>query len=509
MTLCEGMARARKATVRSPGKRSAPKAPTKPVRVADAAEMRRLETNAAELGVSNAMLMARAGEAVARFILERPKAPVVIFCGKGNNGGDGLAAASLLLKGKRDVHVVLVEGRVESPLAKELLADLPKSKAASWSGPKDAWSKPDLLLVDAMLGVGAKGALRGPYKQAAVWLNARRKAGQVVLSIDVPSGLGHAGAVQPSHTIALHAAKPGMSRATAGIVTVADIGFPAKSEECGLGDLDAAYVRPAWDSRKGDNGRVLVIGGSIPFVGAAYYAAMAAYRTGADMVHILAPLECATALRAMGPHAIVHDAPGARHLSPDAMASIKPLLAKCDAIVLGCGLGPSKQSRALAALVLDEAARRKLPVVIDAEALDAATPALLRRHGKRSVMTPHGGEFQRIAKKVASEEAVVAFARKHGVTVLRKAAIDVVTDGKRTRRSSRGHPAMTVGGIGDVHAGALGTMLAKGTAPFEAACATAYIVGAAGEVAASLRSYGTVATDVIEAIPVILARMGP
>jgi NAD(P)H-hydrate epimerase len=474
----------------------------------DAKQMRRLETNANELGVSNAMMMARAGQAVAEFVLARPDAGAILFCGKGNNGGDGLAAASLLLQAKRKVHVILVEGRVDTPLAKELLSGLPKKAVTHWEGRvRDGWQENDHVLVDAMLGVGFHGKMSGAYAEAARFLSTRARAGQVVLSVDVPSGLGAPGAVQPTHTLALHAMKAGMTKKNSGTILAADIGVPAKAEECGLGDLDAAYPRPKWESRKGDNGRVLIIGGSIPYVGAVHYAAMAAFRSGADLVHVVAPSECASALRAMGPHTIVHDAPGDRHLTPDALAVIKPLLARCGAVVLGCGLGPHPESRRLAGLVMDEAARKRLPMLIDAEALDAVTPALLRRHGGRIVLTPHGGEFQRIAHKAASAAHVVAFAKANKTTVLRKAATDVISNGADTRLSSRGHPGLTVGGIGDVHAGSIGALLAKGTPPFEAACAGAYLVGAAGEIAASLRSYGLVATDVIEALPAVLMRL--
>ncbi len=129
------------------------------------------------------------------------------------------------------------------------------------------------------------------------------------------------------------------------------------------------------------------------------------------------------------------------------------------------------------------------------------------RHGKRMVLTPHAREFQDLAGVAATKTNVVAYARRHGVTVLRKSAVDVVSDGERTRECRRGHPTLTVGGTGDVLAGITATLLAKGAAPFDAACAASYLLKSAGEVAASFRSYGASATDVAEAIPAVLVRL--
>jgi NAD(P)H-hydrate epimerase len=156
---------------------------------------------------------------------------------------------------------------------------------------------------------------------------------------------------------------------------------------------------------------------------------------------------------------------------------------------------------------LDAAADRDLPTVVDADGLDALDDAILARHGKRMVLTPHAKEFHDLAGRAATRSNVMTYAARHGVTVLRKSAVDVVSDGTSTRECRRGHPTLTVGGTGDVLAGVTGALLAKGAAPFDAACAASYLLKSAGEVAASLRSYGATASDVAEAIPAVLVRL--
>ena len=124
------------------------------------------------------------------------------------------------------------------------------------------------------------------------------------------------------------------------------------------------------------------------------------------------------------------------------------------------------------------------------------------------LLTPHAAEFKRLANRAPTTSSVAAFADEQGVVVLAKGAVDLVSDGMTTRSCRRGHPTMTVGGTGDVLAGVCGALLAKGADRLDAACAAAYLVGRAGEVAASLRSYGATATDIHEAIPSVLLSLG-
>ena len=478
----------------------------------DAAEARRLDLNAEELGVPVERLMANAGRALAKELARHAKRDdaILILCGKGNNGGDGFAAAADLQRQGRDVHLVLAEppARIRSPAALSHFKRLENGSWTVWKGRVEAAWKEAVVVADCLLGSGLAGAPRPPYDALVRFANARRKAGATVVACDAPSGWGTPTAVGADVTLALHRAQDGLSTAkAAGRVKVASIGLPARAADIGFGDLAAGYPDVAHDSHKGDNGLVLVVAGSATLAGAPRYASLGAYRSGADLVHVVAPPGLAATLRAWGPEAIVHEAGRGGHLTSAALPAIERLMDRCKAFVLGPGLGQHPATLLASRRVLEAAADRGLPTVVDADGLDALADPLLARHGARMVLTPHAREFSDLAGREATRANVQAYARQHGVTVLRKSAIDVVSDGTRTRECRRGHPTLTVGGTGDVLAGITGSLLAKGAAPFEAACAASYLLKAAGEVAASVRSYGATASDVAEAIPAILARL--
>jgi hydroxyethylthiazole kinase-like uncharacterized protein yjeF len=477
-------------------------------------EFRRLELNASELGVPVSALMQNAGRALAATIRRKlgRDGTATFYCGKGNNGGDGLVAAVDLLRTEHEVRIVLAEpaSRVSSPTVRAILSRLPAANLSSWAKAAKApqRTRPGDVLVDCLLGSGLSGTPRPPYDAMIARLNRAAAAGRTVISCDVPSGLGTPLAVRPAMTVAFHAMKEGMSRANSGNIQVAPIGIPPAARDAGIGDLDGAYRRPRHDSHKGDNGVILFVGGSIPYTGAPFYAGMAAYRTGVDLVHAILPSAAASVVRSFGPHIMVHDGNPGATLTTDALPIVDALLPRATALVLGCGMGSTDETRALAAEVLQLAASRSLSTVVDADGLDALTPSLLGRFGKRMVLTPHSREFLDLAGFEASEASVKRYAQAHGgVTILWKHQGAFISDGTIGRKSRHGHPTMTVGGTGDVLAGAVGAILAKGAAPFEAACAGAYLVGSAGEVAASLRSWGATATDVAEAIPSILLRL--
>lgn len=495
----------------------------------DAAEARRLDANAEELGVPVERLMANAGKALARELgrLARRQArgtpattnlaPILVLCGKGNNGGDGFAAAAELQAAGLKAHVILAEAprRIASPAARAHFARLAAGTWTVWKGAPRGESARARVVADCLLGSGLSGPPRRPYDAMVRWLQGRRRAGATVVSCDVPSGFGTPAALRPTATVALHRAQAGLSTANAGRIVVAPIGLPARAADIGFGDLLAGYPGVRHDSHKGDNGVVLVVAGSIPLLGAPRYVSLGAYRSGADLVHVATPPGAAPTLRSWGPEAIVHavgsksvgDPSSEGRLAPAALPAIERLMDRCRALVVGPGLGRHPTTLQATRLVLAAAADRGLPCVVDADGLDALDDDLLARHGKRMVLTPHAREFLDLAGRQATRGNVVAYARRHGVTVLRKSAVDVVSDGARTRECRRGHPALTVGGTGDVLAGITGALLAKGAAPFEAACAASYLLKSAGEVAASLRSYGTTAADVAEAIPAILVRV--
>lgn len=460
-------------------------------------EFRRLDLNSEEMGVPVMDLMDRAGKALADAAAAMaPTGRIVLLCGKGNNGGDGYAACAHLQAAGRDVVCVALE----SPTGVESRHYHDRCHGVvSWTDfdPADDSG----LVVDCLLGSGIIGEPRPPYDGAIDWLNAQPK----VLACDIPSAFQ----VRADTTVTFHAAKEGITKENSGRIIVADIGIPPEAaDRVGFGDLDVAYPRPGSDAHKGDHGRLLIVGGG-PFTGAPYYASVGAYRTGVDLALVYAPHAAAEHIRGYGPEPIVHDAGDGNHLDAGGARIIIDAMGKVDALVIGPGLGTHPDTIAAAGDILAAATDRELPVVIDADGLDAVTEEYLQANGHRTVLTPHAQEFRDLTGRDDADEATVAsYAKQHGVIVVRKGSIDVIASPERVKTCHRGHPCMTVGGTGDVLAGSIGALLAMGADAFDAACAGTYLVTVAGERAGEELSMGATALDVADHIPEVLARLG-
>ncbi len=471
-------------------------------------EFRRLDLNSEEHGVPVHKLMANAGTALATAVRSAhaakrlSKAPIVILCGKGNNGGDGFAASGVLDRWGIDHVVVQMDPDVRSEAAAGYLALVREGRLKPWKGTRRTQWK-GAIVVDCMLGSGIRDRPRAPYDAAIKWAN--KEAGHII-ACDVPSGFGTSLAIKPRTTVTFHAAKVGMTKATCGDIVVADIGIPDDAQDVGLGDLDAGFVRPGHDSHKGQNGRVMVVGGG-PFDGAPWFAAMGAVRAGADLVHVLSTDDVARTIKCWDPTPLVRGITSDNHLGPGCLAAATSMLHRIDALVVGCGIGSHEDTRRFVADLVTAAAKQGIWVVVDADGLDAIDEALLGDHGHHMILTPHGKEFEDLTGSPAEDDEISAFAAAHDVTVVCKRAVDRIVDAGTVRRCRRGHPTMTKGGTGDMLAGILGALLAKGADRFDAACAATYMAGCAGEIAASLRSHGAITTDMIEAIPLVLRRL--
>jgi ADP-dependent NAD(P)H-hydrate dehydratase / NAD(P)H-hydrate epimerase len=476
-------------------------------------DVRILDLNSAWHGVPPSRLMEAAGRAVADVALRRfrPRR-VLVVAGLGNNGGDGAVAAHHLAQAGCAVTVLYAgdPATVRTPearLARDRL-DARRVRVERWRSLerlREHVSDSDLV-VDALLGVGVAGPLREPARTIVRALNAARRP---LLSIDVPTGLGGALAVRPRATVTFHARKRGMSTATCGTILVRDIGIPAAAHGIGPGDLAVAYRRPHAQSHKGQNGRVLVVGGG-PYTGAPLLACLAAARTGADLVHLLAPRRAAAAAEAHTPDLIVHPGQGDRGLvEADADEAIR-ILPRFDALLIGPGLGRDAAAHRTAARILMAARSAHVPTVADADVLRVIgrDPRLLV--GRPTVCTPHTREFQdltgrRLAPSSdARAEAVGREARRLRTTILLKAPTAIVADSQRSKLGRAHPPGATAGGLGDVLAGAAAALLAKGAEPFRAACGASFRTGPAARAAFTTRSWGLRAPDVIEAIPDVL-----
>ncbi|WP_255471309.1 MULTISPECIES: NAD(P)H-hydrate dehydratase [Haloferax] len=467
--------------------------------------MAAVDVNAESLGVPRKQLMESSGNAVARVCrdLADPGSSVAIVAGRGNNGGDALVAARFLKA--YDVTVTLL-GRPETistDIARENWEALVASEVDLQTVTDSVTFElgdPDLV-VDAMLGTGVTGALREPEATAARAIN---ESSATVLAVDVPSGVdadsGEAAgvAVEADHVVTFHDDKPGLESLDCD-VTVEDIGIPAAAELfTGPGDLLTLRRDP--QSHKGDHGDVLVVGGG-PYTGAPALAAQAALRAGADLARVACPEYVAREVQGYSENLIVSGFDG-DHLTTDHVPGLLDVAADRDVVVFGPGLGDHDESLAA---VREFLSAYDGTAVVDADALqvvpDVDTEATL-------ICTPHQGELVKMGGETDDDwetrrELVREFAADLGHVLLVKGAYDVVSDGDEDRVNRTGNPGMTVGGTGDVLAGATGA-LASVLPPLDAAAVAAYANGRAGDAAADEFDGGLVATDLLERLPAAL-----
>jgi len=261
-------------------------------------------------------------------------------------------------------------------------------------------------------------------------------------------------------------------------------------------------------SKKGDNGIVLVVGGSRIYHGAPLLASLAAMRSGADLAYVAVPKSISTAIRSYSPSIIVLPLPDDR-LTVGSVNKLKAMLPKkVDAAAIGMGMSLAKTD-ALTNLI-GELNEMNAKILLDASAL---IPDILPAVSKRDVvLTPHAGEFKRVFQQEVGNsekekvENVKRLAAKNIVTVLLKGWIDVVSDGNKVAVNKTHNSAMTVGGTGDVLSGLVAGLLAKGMSTFDASVAGVYINGSAGNLAYKRLGLHMLPTDVIDEIPVVMKK---
>jgi NAD(P)H-hydrate epimerase len=339
-----------------------------------------------------------------------------------------------------------------------------------------------------------------------------------ILSVDVPSGIWSDLSsmqkimVKADKIVTFHDTKPCLTIPELEKITdVCSIGVPPEAEIfVGKGDVFSALPARKETSHKGQNGMVLVVGGSLKYSGAPVLASRSALRTGADLVITCIPESIAGSVRSDSPNMIVQSFPG-DYLITEHIAGILKLFEKFDSMVLGPGLSENPKSLEFAKELLKQIPKEK-PIIIDADALKAIKTDLSILKNLSSILTPHQGEFKILfgsgLPKTWQEKSdfVRSIAYENSSTILLKGKYDTISNGVLTKTNRTGHEGMTVGGTGDVLAGILGSLCAVNPNLFRAACASSYIAGKAGEIAAEDFGNSLLATDVIEKIPeVILA----
>lgn len=479
-------------------------------------EVKVLDINAEYYGTPPEKLMENAGKHVADHIQQQYTNPrIIVICGPGNNGGDGFVAARHLSK-KFLVTLFLIgmEEDIRTDIARINFSKL-KSLPITLHDIRHIDQLPSCLkdstvIIDAMLGVGIKGELREPYDEIVKLINSQTN--KHILSVDIPTGFGSSMAICPQTTITFHDKKTNMNENNCGSIIIADIQIPTKAQiQVGPGELTVYYPRTKKDSHKGQNGRVLVIGGG-PFTGAPVLSAMAALRTGADLTSIAAPKDAARTIASFSPNLIVHPIESKSFLSMQDVNRVTALFGQVDSVLIGPGLGDQKETKEVVLKIISQAVNTKKKLVIDADAIKPLYDHYEILHDSKAVITPHSQEFTKLTgEKLSSDlvekkNQVLEWAKKIEATIFLKGPTDIISDGTSIRLNTVHNPAMTVGGTGDVLAGIIAALLAKNNSPMTAARIAAFLNGEAGNKAFKEFSYGLLATDIIEKIPWVLRK---
>ena len=512
------------------------------MKLVTAAEMREMDRKTIEdYGVPSIVLMENAALRVVETIVER-YAPfagkkIGILCGPGNNGGDGLAIARHLAT-RFNANVTVWLFADPARLVGDAAANLHITEKFGLDLREQSGHVPDLLdkelaqcdlIVDALLGTGINGPVRGIIGEAIEKINA---SGRPVIAVDVPSGLqsdtGNVDGpcVRATVTVTFALAKIGLidfpGGGYAGEILVADIGMPRaviEAESVIVGATEASQIvrwLPARenqrDSNKGSFGHAMLFAGSRGYLGAAILAAEGAARTGAGLTTLAVPNSSqATVVSRISPVVMTRglaETDGGAFAS-SALESALKLAARGTAAAIGPGIG-GKDDPDTVKFVIDFIAGCGVPLVIDADALSilADTPdggaSVIRARMAATVLTPHPGEMETRAVQADRRAATRKATEKYNCTVLLKGARTLIAspDG-RLNINTTGNPGMATGGAGDVLTGVIAALLAQGLAAHKAAAAGAFVHGLAGDLAAARNGgqTGLIATDLIDLLP--------
>ncbi|MDO4568068.1 MAG: NAD(P)H-hydrate dehydratase [Clostridia bacterium] len=492
-------------------------------RVLTSAQMREFDRRVvARDGISSAELMLNAARAVFS-ALTTSDSSILIACGCGNNGGDGLALLTLLHGAGARVEAILlapdegIRGDAAHYLRIIREKELPCFNLTTQEDVFSYFAAHRFdTIVDAVFGTGLSRPLNGVFLSAVECIN---RAGSRIVAVDIPSGINAdtgecmGDCVRANSTVALQFYKRGHllfpGREAAGDVSLARIVDSAV--EIGGAEreylVDEAYVKRLLPPRKlnsykGENGRGLVVAGSSKYKGAVSLTAQAALRGGCGLLRALCPADAAEYLRQI-PEAIVRsDFADYSRIEDGALADALDY-ADCVAAGPGMGDGPGVER------VVEAVLRSKKPCVLDADALNALSrsPELKSLLHSNVVITPHYGEAARLLDCPAEDvsrsarDAAVALTMHTGATTLLKGATTIICDGNALFYSPFGNPGLAKGGSGDVLTGVILAMLAQRLKPIDAAIAGAYILGHSADVAFRLLGNRMLtATDVIEAL---------
>jgi hydroxyethylthiazole kinase-like uncharacterized protein yjeF len=503
------------------------------MKIVSADEMRAIDRATSErFGVPSLTLMEDAGAAVADYVLAHHAAAerIVVFCGKGNNGGDGFVAARKLHENGKKVHVILLAdpsdlrgdaavmfGQLPVPAIGVRSIDELKSERVQLSLQAD-------LYLDAILGTGFKPPVSGLYAEAIEVMNASKVP---VIAVDIPSGadadamgaqfatIARADAIvtftapRPAHVFGL---------LTTGPTVVAQIGSPGESIVSSLNlnvitalDFSVFVALRSAESNKGSYGDVLVVGGSLGKAGASAMAGIAALRAGAGLSTVATPKSVLGTVAGFHPELMTEPLPETDKgtISGTALDRIEALTKGKTVLAIGPGISREPETSVLVRSLI---AQLQVPVVLDADGLNAfeGCSDQLNGKGRTLLITPHPGEMARLVGStiadVQKDRLGVArkFAREHELIVVLKGhrTLVVQPDGESWVNTT-GNPGMATGGTGDILTGMVAGMIAQHPKDaFRAALAAVHLHGLAGDVAREkLGEHSLIATDLLRGLP--------
>ena len=515
------------------------------MKIVTSSQMRQAEEACARIGIATDSLMEKAGKAVAEEVRriqgDISGQNVLILIGPGNNGGDGLVCARYLYGWGARVSLWLATERADDDPNLEMVRE--RGIACVSATEDDNLERFETVLaevgvvIDALFGTGKvrplEGAIAGILGRVA---KAKKERSSLrIVAVDLPSGLdADTGAVDEvclyaDSTITLAFPKPGLfnlpGAERVGELTVADIGIPedlVPPTSAGLITESRARemlpVRPMV-ANKGSFGRVMVVAGSVNYVGAAYLASSGAVRVGAGLVTLAIPGSLLPILAAKLAEVTYLPLPetGEGTVAATAVKQITSNLENYRVLLVGCGLGGGQGVKLLVKSLVQMRKENLPQMVLDADALNALSnvPNWWREFDRQAILTPHPGEMARLAGTSVDEiqkdriDICRGLASEwHKVIVLKGAYTVVAGPDGRCQVSPVANPGLASAGTGDVLAGVIAGLVSQGLPLFEAACLGVHLHGAAGEMVKSeLGDAGMTASDLLMALPKTLKRL--
>lgn len=489
------------------------------------------EKNSENYGISLSELMDNAAMSLCREITgiayKRNLKNVLILAGSGNNGGDGLVCANMLISNSLNVKIILVQGDPKSELAKAAMSRLDRN--AEIVSPDSAASQTEWadIIADAVFGTGFHGSLPNEIKSL---FEVVKKSEALKIACDLPSGVNAVnglvseGTMKCDFTVCFHALKLGLllspARDFCGEIITCDIEIPIQAESCDydIVQLDNALAKSLLPPRpdnahKGTFGKLLCVCGCSEYRGAAAISTLSALRTGVGLVNLCSVKDVISSLSSSifeATYTALDSENG--YISCDNAEKIIELSKSSNALLLGCGLGKNAHT---ISLVKEIITHTDVPIIIDADGINCLCGNInvLKNTKAKIILTPHPAEFSRLLGISVSEflenrfDLVKQFSDEYKVTILSKSTQSIVVspDCPNVYLSAVGNSALSKGGSGDLLAGMTASFIAQGIKPASACALGQFILGRSAELLSqSMSKRSVIARDILDVLPFVL-----